>query len=106
MASHNPPRQVSFTVGTTNVKIAEECFQERTKFNIVNTSTGGQVVSLDIGQEAVNGVGIVLYPGGSYGESKNDKSDEIAQNQLNAIADASGATIGVMERVVTRGRDL
>jgi len=92
-------RNANATIGTSSVTIAEACFQERVQISIVNTSTGGQIISLGIGSEAVALSGIVIYPGGSYGESKSDRSDRITQEQINAISSGAGGTIAIVERV-------
>ena len=104
MPTQDLTRNANATIGVTSSVIAQACFQERVLITVVNTSSAGQVVSLGIGQEAVAGAGIVLYPGGVYTENKSDKSDLITQDQLNAIADVAGATIAITERVRTEVR--
>lgn len=96
-------RQVAVTVGTTNTVIATECYQERTFISITNTSTGGQNISIGIGQEAIAGSGLFLAPGGTYTESK-DSLLPIAQDQFNAISSGAGGTVAVTERVLMEGQ--
>lgn len=92
-------RNVKVTLPTTSTKIAEACFQERTQISIINTSTGGETVSIGIGEEAVANAGIVIYAGGSYSESKGDKSDKITQDVITALGSAATATIAIVEKV-------
>lgn len=88
----------SLTVGTTNSVLSEECgTEERTFISVVNTSTGGQSVSIAFGQEAVSLSGIVLYPGGFYSESR-EAGFKATQYSINIIASGAGATVAVNER--------
>ena len=87
------------TVGTNNVVISEDRQQEeRTFFSITNTSTEGQAVSIAFGQEATAGSGIVLYPGGTYSESR-ESGYRMNQQNICIEADGAGATVAVCERV-------
>jgi hypothetical protein len=88
----------AFTIGTTNVVVSEECAQERTFMSIINTSTGGQTISIAFGQEAVALSGIVLYPGGIYTESR-EAGFRMNQHNVCAISSVAGGTIAVIERV-------
>lgn len=99
MVKQDRTRNASLTLLTTSQRIAEACFQERVQINIINTSTAGETVSIGIGQEAKAGQGIVLAPGGSYSESKADKSDLITQDDINALGSAATATIAIVERI-------
>lgn len=87
------------TVDDTNVEVSKECFQQRSAIVITNTSTGGQVISIGIGQEAVAGSGIVLNVGGSYQDSR-DGQYMPSNKQINAIASAAGGAIAVHERIL------
>lgn len=89
------------TVGTTNTKVSEQCFQQRVSITITNISTGGQVISIGDGQEAVNGEGIVLYAGGVYNDSM-DGQYKPSNSIINAISSAVGGIIAVKERVMAR----
>lgn len=94
----------SFTLLTTSGVIREELFKEQaqcTMFSIINTSTGGETVSLGIGEEAVDGKGIKLYPGGFYAES-SDGINEATNKQINAIGSAATATIAFQQRIINR----
>lgn len=91
----------SQTIDTTSALVSQECFQERVFFSVVNTSTGGQVISLTFGQEAKASQGIVLYPGGYYSESKD--AQPITQRQIQAISSAAGGAIAVQERIYMKG---
>jgi len=88
----------SILVGTTSVLVSEECFQQRTAIIVTNTSTAGQKISIGISQEAVNGTGIVLSPGGTFQDSRDGKYLPSNQ-QINAISDAAGGSIAVHERI-------
>lgn len=95
-------RNTSVTVGTSVTELSDDKTQylDTTRISIilVNTSTGGQNVTIAIDGEAVAGQGIVLYPGGTW----NDSQDGIylpTQARITAIASAAGATIAIQERL-------
>jgi len=91
------------SIGVTLVNVADEVLPtQRKNITIVNTSSGGQKISLGINADAVNGAGIVLSPGGTY----NDSADGNSRNSyfpthyhISAISDLAGGTIAVMERI-------
>lgn len=87
------------TISTTNVVLSEERGNdERTFLSIVNTSTGGQVISVAFGQEAVALSGVVLYPGGVYSESR-EAGFRMTQHNVTAISSGAGGTVAVSERI-------
>jgi len=84
------------TVGTTSVNILPD--QKRVLHVIVNTSTGGQVITLSFGRVAIAGVsGVVLNPGQAWVES-NGEGFECYQGPIQAIANGAGGSIGVSSR--------
>ena len=87
------------SVGTSPVVIAQELLDgQRKSISIVNTSTGGQKISLSIGQEPVSGAGFVMSAGGSY----IDSTDGIVyppNYQFAVISDLAGGTVSVIERI-------
>lgn len=95
-------RNASLSVGTTNVVFSEERFTDvRKLFSIINTSTGGQKISISFGSEAVSGQGVVISPGGFYSESADGANDP-TQSQICVVSDLAGATIAVSERILIR----
>lgn len=99
MAKQELVRNASATVGTSNVVVSEECYQQRTAIVITNTSTADQVISISYGQEAKSGVGIRILPGGVYQDTR-DGSYLPSNLQINAISDAAGGTIAIHERIL------
>ena len=96
-------RNVSQTIGATSAQIAPELMPgERYVISIVNTSVGGQVISISIGQEAVAGVGIVLNPSGSWQESV-DSAFRPTEKGFWAVSSAAGGTLAIHERIVIKG---
>lgn len=96
-------RNATQTIGTTAAIILPTLQKgQRTALTIINTSTAGQVISLSWGPEAIAGSGIVLYPGGSWSESRD--SVFVPNNEMVwGIASAAAATIAVHERVKAGG---
>lgn len=95
-------RNSSITIGTTQVQIAPELVEgERTALTIVNTSTGGQTISISWGEQAVSGVGIVLYPAGSWAESI-DGTFIPSNRTISAVSSAAGGTLAIQERIKVR----
>jgi len=93
-------RQSSVSVGTTGVQIAPQLMSgQRTALTLINTSTGGQAITLQWGtQGSATGSGIVLYPAGSWSESYDGFF--IPSNlDVWAISSAAGGTLAVQERV-------
>jgi len=96
-------RNVSLTIGTDVYVVSNEVGQnqERKVISLMNVSTGGQTITLNIGDQAVSGSGITISPGGYYHESK-DAGFTPTQTFITAIASAAGATLAVQERVLVR----
>lgn len=89
----------SEAVGVAAVRVAEAQLTSRRSFiSFINTSTGGQVITLACGQEAVAGKGFVMSPGGYYTESKDGEDSYPAQEEFTAISDLAGGTLAVVER--------
>lgn len=95
-------RNQSVTVGTTQTQIAAQVLPEQRRFiSVINTSTGGQAVTLAIGADAVAGAGIVLSPGGSYSDSADGTAYFPPHFYIQAVSDVAGATLAIVERINT-----
>ena len=93
------PRQVTITVGTSSVEVATQVSRgNRSSLVLTNTSNGGQVISVGVGQEAVAGSGIVLPPGAVLSEYI-DPSFKPTTARITAVSSAAGGTLAVYERV-------
>lgn len=94
------PSEGTITVGTSATVILPDLTitGRRKSFTLTNTSSGGQTISFSIGGTPVAGNGIVLYPGGTWSESR-DPAFEPTNKQITAIASASGGTVAYSERV-------
>jgi hypothetical protein len=93
------PRDTVVSVGTSVVELAPEVGTHvREILTITNTSPGGQIITIAFGKNAQAGVGIVLYPAGSWSESI-DSAYVPSQQRVTAIANAAGGTVAVHERV-------
>ena len=100
----NVIRDAQQTIGTASVLVnVQQEAGARKALSIINTSTGGQKVSLAWGKAAVSGAGIVLYPGGSWSESE-DGTFNPSNMEVWACADIAAATISIHERVTTRDK--
>lgn len=93
-------RNESMTINTTALVVSKDKQNAtpRESIIIINTSTGGQKVTLAIDTEAVDGAGIVLYPGGSWQDSK-ETGYIPTQKLITAISDLAGGTIAIQERL-------
>jgi len=88
------------TVDTTAVVISVEKANANTvrkSIIVINSSAGGQVVTLGIDKEAVANYGIVLSPGGYWSDSA-EGGYYPTQKQITAIADIAGAKLSIQER--------
>jgi hypothetical protein len=94
------PNDQSINVDATAVDIVSQLEPgvQRALINIVNTSTGGQVISISIGKDATPGAGIVLYPGGSLSEAI-DAAFIPSNERYSAISSASGGSVALQERL-------
>jgi len=92
----------TLTVGTDQVEVSPDMTgSQRSFIGITNTSTGGQIISLSFGQEAVSLSGTVIYPGGKYSES-TDAGYKPTNKQITAISNLAGGTIAIQERIFVR----
>lgn len=92
-------RNVSIAVGTTNVVLSEQKDQQRrVSFSIINTSTGGQVISITFTDEAGAGLGIPLSAGGFYSEAESE-GFKCTRSRICAISSLAGGTIAMTERL-------
>ena len=93
-------RTDNVTVDVTPGKVCEAKFGggKRTVLFLTNVSTGGQVISLAVGSEAILNKGIVLNPGGFYSES-TDNRFTCTQESITAISDIAGAILAIHERI-------
>jgi hypothetical protein len=86
------------SIGTTSVEISPRAEPgERVEIIIVNTSTGGQTISLVWNDPAVAGSGVVLYPSGIYSGSQ-DPSLKLSNLRISAVASLAGGSISIHER--------
>jgi len=93
----------TFTINNANTEVSPDLTgNQRSFISITNTSVGGQVMYVSIGQEAVVGNGIALYQGGVYQES-TDAGYKPTNKQINIISSAAAGTIAVQERIFVRG---
>jgi len=91
----------SQTIGTSPAVVSIEkdnANGKRHSIIIINTSTLAQVITLAIDAEAQALAGIVLYPGGSWQDSR-DSGYYPTQKQITAVSSAAGGTIAIQERV-------
>jgi hypothetical protein len=95
------PRDATITVGATSTELSPDIRSsgQRQAIVITNTSTGGQVVTLAFGKDAVASVGIVLYPTGAWAESI-DSAFIPSNERITAIASAAAGTVTIHERVI------
>jgi hypothetical protein len=97
-------RNASVTVGTDAVIISESVnfpYEERKVLTIINSSTGGQIITVSIGDMSTANSGIPLSPGGYYQES-HDAGFTPTQAHISAISSAAGGTLSIQERKLVR----
>jgi hypothetical protein len=97
-------RNTLIAVGTSPVVVSEEQSEGSAKRNvimIVNTSTGGQKITISPNADAVAGKGIVLGAGGFYQDSA-DSGYIPTQTRISAISDLAGGTLSVHERIISK----
>jgi len=91
------------TIGTTSSVIAQQQNSGiRTFISFINTSTGGESITIAVGEEAKLGEGIVLAAGGYYYED-TDSVVYPSQSQFTAISAGAGATLAIQERTIVQG---
>lgn len=96
-------RNIRLDVGTSSIVISEEKSNEnvnRVEIILINTSTGGEVITVAVDNEAVALNGIVLYQGGNYSFTIQG-SIFPTQKQINAICSGAGGKLSVYERVIS-----
>lgn len=92
-------RNSAQTIGTTSLVVIPTLMKgQRTALTIINTSAAGQIISITWGGEAKALEGIVLYPGGSWSESR-DVVFTPSTEQVWAISSVAGGTIAIHERI-------
>jgi hypothetical protein len=91
------------TIGTSVVEIAKELLpSQRKSISIVNTSSGGQIITVAHNADAASGVGTPLSPGGHINDSADGNAvDSYFPSNFNytAISSAVGGTLAIIERV-------
>jgi len=96
-------RNDNVTVGTSSTRIAEArqgsgSGQKRRVIVVRNISTAGQTVTVSLGlSQASANNGIVLKQNESFTDS-SEAGYDCFQGTINAISDAAGATLAIMER--------
>ena len=97
-------RNVSQTIGTDVEVVSEEQHKPniRSVIQIVNTSLGGQKITISPADEAENGKGIVLSVGGFYQDSQ-ESGYKPTQRRITAISDLADGEIAIHERVLSEG---
>jgi hypothetical protein len=94
-------RNESVSVGTTQAKIsALQPLGKRQVFIVTNMSTGGEVITLSLGQEANAGAGIVLTAYGSAFVESADSGFIPSEMIWYAVSSGAGGLIAVHERVI------
>lgn len=96
-------RNAAVAVGTSAVQVAPQLVSgQRTALTFINTSTGGQIITIQWGQQGTaTGQGIVLYPAGSWSESY-DGYFTPSNLDVWAVGSAASGTLAIQERVSTR----
>lgn len=98
-------RNESITVGTSQLPISAKVREgQRQLIVITNTSVGGQIITLSLFTQAVDGAGISLSPRESWTESVD--SSFIPSNEIwYAVSSAGGGKIALHERLTdNKGR--
>jgi hypothetical protein len=94
------PRDDTVSVGTSAVDLSPETgSKQRQVLIITNTSAGGQNISLSWNKDAVDGYGVVLYPGEHHVEAI-DASFIPLNFRISAVASAAGGVIAIHERLI------
>ena len=94
-------RNVSITVGTTNVVLSEArntTVDRRKSFTAINTSPAAQVINIAFTDESGTGIGAQLNVGGFVALSE-DAGYKPPQGRINAISSAAGGTLAVWETI-------
>lgn len=98
--SYEATRNESVTVGTSSVSISPDSAGKRRMIYIKNASTDGQNITVVFGNKvAVDKEGVYLAPNDSVVDA--DSEGYICyKGPIQAIADAAGATLAIMERML------
>jgi hypothetical protein len=75
---------------------------KRIAWQVLNTSTGGETISIGVGKPAVSLQGLVAYPQDPRGES-NTEGYECSQDFIEILSSGAGGTCAFFERVVPDG---
>jgi hypothetical protein len=93
-------RNEQVTVGTTSTSVsAAPTAGQRYALSIVNTSTGGQTITLSWQTQAQANAGVVLYPAGTHSESV-DSAFIPLNTEIFAISSAAGGSLSIHERIL------
>ena len=90
------------SVGTDAIVVSVEKGNmngRRASIICINTSTGGEKITLGIDTSAIVNKGIVLAPGGVWADSM-DAGYMPTQKQITAISDGAGGLLSIQERVI------
>lgn len=92
----NQARNELLPVGTTSIQAFQPI--ERTVYTVMNSSTGGQLITLNLGfAPAISGAGIQLSPGQAWIDS-NGEGYTCFQGVITAISSAPGGQLSIMEK--------
>lgn len=99
MVEINNNNQIDVGVDAVVVSIEKNVnTNKRSSIILINTSTGGQVLTIAIDGVAQVNKGIVLNAGGVWADSR-DAGYYPTQAQITAISDAAGGKISIQERI-------
>lgn len=89
----------SVVVGTASVLISPQLIEgQRNAIAIINTSTGGQTISITWGEPPAAGKGVVLAAGQSWNESR-DNAFTPSCLPIYVISSAALGAVAVMDRI-------
>lgn len=103
------PNQGSDSVDTSSEVVLKRVpyGMVRVAWNIQNTTTGSQTISVGDGKPAVSGEGEVLNPSEYTGESADSvkqAAELVSQNDISVVANAAGCTYAFYEKLVKTSR--
>jgi hypothetical protein len=96
-----PTRNEAIAVTTTQASISEA--KKRKEFVITNSATAAQIAAghlyatISVGQEAADGAGIILYPGGVWYGSINGEFKP-THEKVYAVANGGTGRLSIFER--------
>lgn len=85
---------VSVEKGNANIR--------RSSILLINTSSGGQVITIAVDTEAQANKGVVLNPGGTWSDAR-DGGYWPTQKQITAVSSAAGGLLSIRERGISGG---